>query len=133
MSPVGRLWDVRDGENSVQARQLLNGEDGLKALETMNAWAGFQALADILTEKYSLDPPLDRRRIRDWWNRGTTNAAGEPFPQPVETTRKSEGSGRTYRWFVVKQVDAWFCRGVPGPFGSGWKFPSTAVGGSAKL
>jgi len=108
MPPVGKLYEIRDD------------------------LAGFQALADILTDRYAIDPPLDRRRIRDWWNRGTLNAAGEHFPQPVETTHKNEDSGRAYRWFRVAEVDAWFSRGVPGPRGSGWKF-YTATENSAKL
>lgn len=108
MPPVGRLSKAVDG------------------------LAGFQVLADILTEKYNVDPPLDRRRIRDWWKRGTVNAAGEHFPQPVKTTRKDPDSGRAYQWFDIKAVDDWFVRGVPGPRRKGWKF-YTATENSAKL
>lgn len=100
MAPVGKLYEVKDGK------------------------AGFQAIADILTQRYGVEPALDRRRIRDWWMRGTLNAAGEPFPQPVETTRKDPDSGRAYRWFDVEAVDAWFKRGIPGPRRRGWKFPA---------
>lgn len=109
MSPVGRLWEEKDGR------------------------AGFQGLAAILSERYAIDPPLDRRRIRDWWHRGTKNAAGEAFPQPVDITHKSDGSKRGYRWFDIEQVDAWLRRGIPGPYGSGWKYPSAKAGESAKL
>jgi len=101
MAPAGKLWETRDG------------------------MAGFQGLAEILTEKYHVDPPLDRRRIRDWWNRGTKNSVGKPFPQPVETTRKDPDSGRAYRWFDIAAVEEWFCQGIPGPFGSGWRFPDS--------
>ena len=108
MSPVGRLWETRDGK------------------------AGFQGLAHILSERYGIDPPLDRRRIWEWWNRGTVNAAGEPFPQPEETTRATEGSDkRAYRWFDIEKVDVWLSKGIPGPRRKGWKFPEKRE--SAKL
>jgi hypothetical protein len=99
--------------------------------KTENGMAGFQGLAAILSERYAIDPPLDRRRIRDWWHRGTRNAAGEPFPQPADTTHKVDDSKRAYRWFDIEQVDAWLRRGIPGPCGSGWKFPAAEE--SAKL
>ena len=105
--PVGRLWQERDGK------------------------AGFQGLATILSERYSIDPPLDRRRIRDWWTRGTLNAAGVPFPDPVNATVKTEGSKRRYMWFDIATVDAWRRGGIPGPYGSGWRYPS--ANSSAKL
>jgi hypothetical protein len=101
--PVGPLWEERDG------------------------LVGFQGLATIISERHGIEPPLDRRRLRDWWHRGTVNAAGDRFPQPVETTYKTEGSSRGYRWFDVEEVDAWVRRGIPGYCGSGWKYPADSA------
>lgn len=105
--PTGTLWEVRDGT------------------------AGFQALATIISERYGIDPPLDRRRIRDWWNRGTVNAAGVVFPDPVSATVKSAGSKRRYMWFDIEEVATWVRGGIPGYCGSGWKYPTGE--NSAKL
>lgn len=95
--------------------------------------ASFQALADVLSERHHIDPPLDRRRFWLWWSRGTKNAAGEHFPQPVETTYASEDGGRASRWFDIEAVNVWLINGVPGPRRKGWVFINTAARGSAKL
>jgi len=94
---------------------------------------GFQGLAAILSERYSIVPPLDRRQVWLWWSRGTKNAAGEHFPTPVKETRESPTGVRVSRWFDIEQVATWYSRGVPGLRRKGWKYPSTAGRESAKL
>lgn len=96
--------------------------------EIRNGTGGFTAVADYLTGLYGLSPSLDRRQVHSWWKRGTLNAAGARFPDPVAETTETDAGVRVSRWFSLEAVAGWFSAGVPGPRGQGWKYPQQEGG-----
>jgi hypothetical protein len=77
-------------------------------------YESYARLAEILTDKYHLDPPMDRRRVYAWARRGVKNKNGEKFPGPAGTIPAK--SRKPHNLFSVEQVIAWYDGGPP----AGW-------------
>jgi hypothetical protein len=80
---------------------------------------GYSDTARDLTERFGIEPPLDRRQIHLWNKRRTRNRAGEHFPSPVR--RRSALPRQPVLLFDFDQVASWAAAGVPGPHGKGWR------------
>lgn len=84
---------------------------------------GFSEVARVLTERFGLDPPLDRRQVHSWNHRRTLNARGRMFPTPV-TSDPDAKPRRPRLLFDTGQVIHWFSAGVPNPHNRrGWLYP----------
>jgi hypothetical protein len=79
----------------------------------------YSAVAEYLTERFGISPPLDRRQVYVWNKRRTINQAGDMFPSPVR--RRPALPRQPSLLFDFGQVAAWYSAGVPGRFGQGWK------------
>lgn len=82
---------------------------------------GFTAVAAYLTERFGLDPPMDRRQVYEWNRRRVVNQAGQVFPSPERA--EAAASRRPRLIFSFEKVAAWYAAGVPGPHGHGWITP----------
>jgi hypothetical protein len=74
--------------------------------------ASYTRLAEILTKRYDIWPPLDRRQVYAWDKRHTLNKAGVPFPHPVIIYANVPRT-RPSREFNVREVMCWYRPGVP--------------------
>jgi hypothetical protein len=74
--------------------------------------ASYTRLAGILTKRYDIWPPLDRRQVYAWSRRHTLNKAGAPFPRPV-AIRDDAPRTQPRRMFDVREVLCWYRPGVP--------------------
>lgn len=83
---------------------------------------GYAAVAAELTERFGLEPPLDRRQIELWNRRRTENADGQPFPSPARRVTARRSQPRLL--FSFEAVAAWYAAGVPARWGTGWERPA---------
>ena len=74
--------------------------------------ASFAILARVLNADLGLDPPVDRRQVWAWHDRGTKNRLGEPFPAPVRELADRK-RGQPGKEFSVREVLGWARGGLP--------------------
>lgn len=83
---------------------------------------GYSAVAADLSERFGLDPPIDRRLVYQWNRRRTENAEGRPFPSP--TRRVAAKRGKPSLLFDFDAVAAWYAAGAPYRWNQGWETPA---------
>lgn len=81
---------------------------------------GYSDVAKALTDRFGLQPPVDRRQVEIWSKRGTRNKAGRHFPDPVHEDRNAKPR-QPRLLFSIEQVIEWYAAGVPDLYGKGWK------------
>lgn len=84
--------------------------DEAQALQGMG---GYSKVARAINIKFSQrTKPYDRRQVESWYRRGTKNAAGQPFPDPVVDIPDAK-SRTEHLLFDIASVLAWCEPGVP--------------------
>lgn len=81
---------------------------------------GYSLVAGVLNRTFRPEPPIDRRQVAAWYQRGTYNRDGVESPR--ETEKRTQAKRTTPRLlFDTDAWVAWFRPGVPGPRNKGWR------------
>jgi hypothetical protein len=90
------------------------------------ASGGLTDVARALNKRFSLDPPIDRRRVDSWVRRRTLNAAGQLPPSPAGRIPNAKPRTPSLVWDIEAWV-RWYGQGVPQPYNRrGWKIPTSS-------
>jgi hypothetical protein len=87
----------------------------------MDDRGSYTAVARYLNKRFS-HPVFDRRQVQLWHRRGTFNAIGQRFPEPVEEIELPKRTTPRYI-FDFELVGDWVDAGIPGPYGRSWRYP----------
>jgi hypothetical protein len=71
----------------------------------MNETGSYAAIARHLNREFRPEPLLDRRRIYDWYHKGTRNTRGEKPPEPVR--RRRIGTVKRTQPRLLWELSAW--------------------------
>jgi hypothetical protein len=71
--------------------------------------ASYATLAHVINAACSPDPPIGRQQVYEWAERGTLNARGQEFPQPVRSIPEGERRrGQPSFFYSTQAVLEWY-------------------------